>query len=140
VTIADVVRRGLGLDASVDVAVTELGELANINFVYRAEVAGGRALYVKVVPEQPKRLPVRVPRERVFSEAEGLRRFRALAGSEVVIPEVLFVDSAEFAIGMSDVGEGRQVLFEILPDGLPLLLDQAEALGGALALVHRRMR
>ena len=139
-SVEDIVRRGLGLDPSAAVSLTEIRDLANINYVYRAEVAGGRTLYVKVVPEQPKRFPVRLPRERAFSEAEGLRRFRALAGHDVVVPEVLFVDRGEFALGLSDVGAGRQVLFEILPAGFPLLNDQAEALGGALGLVHRRTR
>jgi aminoglycoside phosphotransferase (APT) family kinase protein len=140
VSVEDIVRRGLGLDPTAEVSLREISDLANINYVYRAEVAGGRTLYIKVVPEQPKRLPVRLPRERVFSEAEGLRRFRALAGLDVVIPEVLFVDREAMALGMSDVGQGRQVLFEILPAGFPLLNDQAEALGGALGLVHRRTR
>lgn len=137
--LAAAVRRGLRLADAEAVSLTELGELANINYVYRVDAAG-RRLYLKVVPEQPKRLPVRLPRERVYSEAEGLRRFRALAGNALVIPEVLFVDGEEMALAMSDVGEGRDVLFEILPDGFPLLAEQAETLGLALAAIHRGTR
>jgi len=137
--LAHVVRRGLGLSASDPVSMTEVGELANINYVYRVEVPG-RSLYLKVVPERPKRLPVRLPRERVFSEAEGLRRFRGLAGSHVVIPEVLFVDEEEMALAMSDAGAGREVLFNVIADRFDLLTDQAEALGRALGAVHRGTR
>jgi aminoglycoside phosphotransferase (APT) family kinase protein len=137
--LAAVVRRGLQLNDAVPVSLREVGELANINYVYRVEVPG-RSLYLKVVPERAKRLPVRLPRERVFSEAEGLRRFRALAGERVQIPEVLFVDEDEMALGMTDVGEGRHVLFELLPNGFELLGEQAEALGRALGAIHRGTR
>jgi aminoglycoside phosphotransferase (APT) family kinase protein len=133
--LADAVRRGLGLGAAEPVELREVSEFSNINYVYRVEAAG-RGLYLKAVPEQPKRLPVRLPRERVFSEAEGLRRFRALAAGAVVIPEVLFVDEQEMALAMSDVGEGRQVLFSLLPGQFALLAEQAEPLGRALGLVH----
>ena len=133
--LVDAVRRGLGLGDDEPVELHEVSEFSNINYVYRVE-AGGRGLYLKVVPERPKRVPVRLPRERVFSEAEGLRRFRALAAGAVVIPEVLFVDEQEMALAMSDVGEGRQVLFSLLPGQFDLLAEQAEALGRALGLVH----
>jgi aminoglycoside phosphotransferase (APT) family kinase protein len=133
--LADAVRRGLGLGAAEPVGLREVGEFSNINYVYRVEAAG-RTLYLKAVPERPRRVPVRLPRERVFSEAEGLRRFRALAAGAVVIPEVLFVDEQEMALGMSDVGEGRRVLFSLLPEQFALLAEQAEALGRALGLVH----
>ena len=133
--LVEAVRRGLGLGGSETVEVREVGEFSNINYVYRVEAAG-RSLYLKVVPEQPKRLPVRLPRERVFSEAEGLRRFGRLAGGAVVIPDVLFVDEEEMALGMSDVGEGREVLFSLLPERFELLAEQAAPLGRALGLVH----
>lgn len=137
--LSSIVRRGLQLEAGVPVSLTEVGELANINYVYRVEVPG-RSLYLKVVPERPKRLPVRLPRERVFSEAEALRSFRALAGDRFRIPEVLFVDDDEMALAMSDVGEGRQVLFHLLPDHFELLGEQAETFGRALGAIHRGTR
>jgi tRNA A-37 threonylcarbamoyl transferase component Bud32 len=137
--LADAVRRGLRLPGSVPVAMTEVGELANINYVYRVDVPG-RRLYLKVVPEQPKRLPVKLPRERVFSEAEALRLFRALAGESIVIPEVLFVDKEEMALAMSDAGAGRDVLFHVINDRFDLLTDQAESLGRALGAIHRGTR
>lgn len=144
--LAEVVRQGLGLGAETPVEIEEQDELSNINYVYRAQVSG-RSLFLKVVPERPKRFPVQMPRERVFSEAEGLRRFRTFARGAVVIPQVLFVDEQEFTLGMSDVGEGRQVLYTLLhgstlhgpagaPEGLALLGEQAEALGTALGAVH----
>ena len=108
---------------------------SNINYVYRVAVPE-RSLYLKLVPERPKRLAVQLPRERIFSEAEGMRRWRGLAGGAVLIPEVLFVDPQEMALGMSDVGEGREVLFDLLPDGLALFGEQAEALGRALGAIH----
>ncbi len=133
--LADAVRRGLGLGAADPVELREVSEFSNINYVYRVEAAG-RSLYLKAVPERPKRFPARLPRGRVFSEAEGLRRFRALASGAVVVPEVLFVDEQEMALAMSDVGEGRQVLFSLLPGQFALLAEQAEPLGRALGLVH----
>lgn len=129
------VRRGLQLGEAVPVSLTEVTEFTNINYVYRAEVPG-RIFYLKVVPERPKRFPTQMSRERVFSEAEGLRRFRRLAKDTVLIPEVLFVDREEMAIGMSDVGEGREVLFSVIADRFNLLGEQAEALGRALGAVH----
>ena len=134
-----VVRRGLQLADTVPVSVTEVVEFSNINYIYRAETPE-RSLYLKVVPERPKRFPVRMPRERVFSEAEGLRRFRKLAGSGVVIPEVLFVDEQEMVLGMSDEGVGRQVLFSVLPEQFDLLEELAESLGRALGNVHAGTR
>lgn len=131
----DAVRRGLGLSDAEPVELREVAEFSNINYVYRVEVPG-RSLYLKVVPERPKRFPARMPPERVFSEAEGLRRFRALAADHVLVPEVLFVDKQEMALGMSDVGEGRQVLFSLLPEQFDLLTEQAAPLGRALGAVH----
>ncbi|HEX8503062.1 MAG TPA: aminoglycoside phosphotransferase family protein [Pyrinomonadaceae bacterium] len=133
--LAAAVRRGLGLGEGDPVELREVGEFSNINYVYRVEAAG-RSLYLKAVPERPKRFPARMPPERVFSEAEGLRRFRRLAAGAVVVPEVLFVDDEEKALGMSDVGEGRQVLFSLLPEEFDLLAEQAAPLGRALGLVH----
>jgi len=129
------VRRGLGLSDTARISLQEEADLANINYVYRVETPD-RTLYLKVVPERPKRFPVRLPRERVFSEAEALRRFRSLADGLVVIPEVLFVDSQEMALAMSDVGVGRQVLFGILSEQFNLLEEQANALGLSLGKVH----
>jgi len=129
------VRRGMGFSDAVPVSLREEADLANINYVYRVETPE-RSLYLKVVPERPKRFPVRLPRERVFSEAEALRRFRALVNEHVVIPEVLFVDSQEMALAMSDVGSGRQVLFAVLSEQFDLLVEQANALGLALGRIH----
>src|SRR5580692_1364296 len=64
--LADAVRRGLHLNHAVPVSLKEDDGLANINYVYQVEIPG-RSLYLKVVPERPKRFPVRLPRERVFS-------------------------------------------------------------------------
>jgi len=133
--LADVVRRGLGLGATTPVSFHEISELSNINYVYRVETPE-RTLYLKVVPERPKRFAAQIPRERIFSEAEGLRRFRGLAGGVAMIPEVLFVDDREMALAMSDVGEGRQVLFTVLADRFDLLGEQAETLGWALGAIH----
>jgi aminoglycoside phosphotransferase (APT) family kinase protein len=133
------VRRGLNLSETVPVSMREVGAWANINYVYRVEVPG-RRFYLKVVPERPKRFPIRLPRERVFSEAEGLRRFHSLAGDEIVIPELLFIDGEEMALAMSDVGEGREVLLTLLPERFELLGEQAGVLGRALGAVHRATR
>lgn len=137
--LAAAVRRGLDLHADDRVLIREDGELSNINYVYRVEVPG-RSLYLKVVPERPRRLPIQLPRERVFSEAEGMRRFRELANGLIDIPDVLFVDRDEMAFGMSDVGVGREVLFPILGERFDLLAEQAEPLGRALGLVHAGTR
>ena len=129
------IRHHLELGTAVAVNVTEIDEFTNINYVYRAELPD-RSLYVKVVPERPKRLPASLPRERVRSEAEAMRRFRSLAGDAIVVPEVLFVDDREMAFAMTDVGRGRQVLFPVLADRYALLTEQAERLGQALGQVH----
>lgn len=130
-----VLARGLCLGDTAYVRFTEVAQFSNINYVYRVEVPG-RSLYLKVIPERGKRFPARLPRERVFSEAEGLRQFRRLVEDVVIIPEVLFVDDEEMAIGMSDVGENRQVLYSVLPEQFDLLSEQAAALGHALGAVH----
>jgi aminoglycoside phosphotransferase (APT) family kinase protein len=133
--LAEIVRRRLDLGGTVPVSLKEIGELSNINYVYQVETPG-RTLFLKVVPERPKRFAAHLPRERIFSEAEGLRRFRGLVAGVVVIPEVLFIDDQEMALGMSDVGEGRQVLFTVLAERFDLLSEQAEALGRALGSIH----
>lgn len=137
--LADSVRRGLGLPPESPVVLQEIKEHSNINYVFRTEAAG-RALYLKVVPERPRRFAAHLPRERLLSEAKALRRFRDLAGDVVRIPEVLFVDHEEMALGMSDVGEGRRVLFSLLPDRFELLHEQAERLGRAVGAIHRGTR
>jgi aminoglycoside phosphotransferase (APT) family kinase protein len=137
--LVDAVRRGLQLDDTVPVSLSEVAEFSNINYVYKVETSG-RTLYLKVIPERGKRFPATLPRERVFSEAEGLRRFRPLAADTILIPEVLFVDSQEMALGMSDVGEGRQVLFSVLAERFELLGEQAESLGRALGSIHSGTR
>lgn len=130
------IRRGMRLSENAAISLREHGEFSNINYVYRVEVPGPRSLYLKVVPERPRRLPILLPRERVFSEAEGLRRFRNLAGDGILIPQVLFVDEQVMALAMSDVGEGRQVLFTVLAERFDLLGEHADALGNALGAVH----
>lgn len=137
--VAAIVRRGLKLDPHEAVHATEVGELANINYVYRVETVRLQ-FYLKIVPERPKRLSVPLPRQRAFSEAAGLRLFHQHAHGEVVIPEVLFEDREAFAFGMTDAGAGREVLFRILPDRLDLLVEQAANLGRALAAVHSATR
>jgi aminoglycoside phosphotransferase (APT) family kinase protein len=130
-----VVRRGMDLSKAVPISIMEVGAWANINYVYRIDIPG-RRFYLKVVPERPKRFPIRLPRERVFSEAEGLRRFHNLAGNEIVTPELLFIDGEEMAMAMTDVGEGREVLLTLLPERFDLLSEQAGVLGRALGTVH----
>lgn len=137
--LAESVRRGLGLPQESPVALQEIEEHSNINYVFRGEAAG-RTLYLKVVPERPRRFAAHLPRERLLSEAEALRRFRDLAGDVVRIPEVLFVGHREMALGMSDVGNGRRVLFSLLPDRFELLHEQAETLGRAIGTIHRGTR
>lgn len=134
-SLAAAVRRGLQLETNVPVSLTEVVDFTNINYVYRVAVAG-RKIVLKVVPERPKRFPLGLSRERVFSEAEGLRRFHNLVKETIVVPEVLFVDREEMALGMSDVGDERVVLFSVLAEKFELLNEQAEALGQALGLVH----
>ena len=133
--LVDAVRRGLGLEATAAISVTEVVDFTNINYVYRVETPG-RSLYLKVIPERGKRFPVSLSRERVFSEAEGLRRFRSLVDRRIIVPEVLFVDRQEMALGMSDVGDQREVLFGVLNERFDLLGEQAEAFGEALGWVH----
>jgi len=73
----------LRLSDTVPVSLREEGELANINYVYRVELPD-RSLYLKVV-RNAQAFPSPLPEERLFSEAEALRRFRRLASREIVI-------------------------------------------------------
>ena len=56
------------------------------------------------------------------------------------VPEVLYVDQAAYALGMSDVGLGRRVLLEVIDERYALLTVQAVPLGTALGRVHSRSR
>lgn len=134
--LAAVVRRHLLEEPT---SITEVGALSNINYVYRVETPD-RDFYLKVVPEEPKRLPIKLPRERVFSEAAGLRVYREFAGADLVVPEVLFVDGDEMALAMSDVGGGREILFNVLSDDFELLAEQGDAIGRALGRIHGATR
>jgi hypothetical protein len=134
--LAAVVRRHLLEEPT---SITEVGALSNINYVYRVQTPD-RDFYLKVVPEEPKRLPIKLPRERVFSEAEGLRLYREFAGDDLVVPEVLFVDRDEMALAMSDVGNGREILFNVLADDFELLAEQGESFGRALGRIHGATR
>ena len=131
-------QRHLGVSGQV--ALEEISRHSNLNYVYRAR-AGNRSLYLKVVPERPRRLPIQLPRERVFAEAKAIGFFGQFAGSHVVVPEVLFVDETEFVLAMSDVGEGRQVLLDVIDSAYrSCFLPSANALGTALGLVHSGTR
>jgi len=134
--LAECVRRNLLVEPT---SITDVGELSNINYVYRVETPDG-SFYLKVIPEQPKRLPVKLPRERVFSEAEGLRVYRQYAGADLVVPEVLFVDAGEMALAMSDVGDGREILFQVIAEDFQLLAEQGDAIGRALGRIHAATR
>lgn len=137
--LADLVRRHLRLSVAEPVVLHPVGEHSNINHVYRV-AAAGRVIYLKQVPENPKRLAVSLPRHRILSEARALAVFRDLARGAVLVPEVLFVDAEQFVLGMSDVGEGRAVLFDRLAQEPDLLAEQGAALGRALARVHEGTR
>jgi aminoglycoside phosphotransferase (APT) family kinase protein len=130
-----IVRKQLGLSADETVSLEEISRHTNLNHVYKAHFAN-QSIYLKVVPERPKRLPISLPRERVFSEAEAIRIFRDHASGEVLVPDVLFVDKEEFVLGMTDVGQGRQVLLDLLDDHYSLFVMHAAALGRALGAVH----
>lgn len=134
-----VVRRHLRLPATQSLEIEEIVHHSNLNYVYRVRLSGS-AIYLKVVPERPKRLPMSLPRERVFAEAEAMRCFARHAGDEVLVPGVLFVDKDEFVLGMTDVGERRQVLLDVIQTKYPLFVAQAPALGCALAAVHSATR
>lgn len=137
--LAAAVREGLGLHPETDVEVSEVTEHSNFNYVYRASVEGV-AVYLKVAAARPKRFPIPLPRRRLFAEAEAIHRFGELCGDGIRVPDVLFLDRQRFVLGLTDVGEGRDVLLGLLPQGYDLLVEQAAALGGALARVHRGTR
>ena len=137
--LAEVVRRGLRLPPSADISLTEVTRWANLNYVFCVTADGGSS-YLKLVTQTPKLLKIELPRERIFFEAEAIRRFRALCGPTVSVPEVLFVDRDAYAMGMSDVGQGRRVLLEVIDEQYALLAMQAVPLGSALGRVHSRSR
>ena len=107
-TLADAIRRHLGLRDKDRVSLEEVGELSNINYVYRVDTTERGRSISRPFPSARNGCRSRLPRERVFSEAEGLRTFGALAGADLVMPEVLFVDGEEMALAMSDVGDGTR--------------------------------
>lgn len=135
----EIVCQALGLAPEDIVSLAEVTEHSNFNYVFRVTLSE-RDIFLKLAPEKPKRFEARLPRARIFAEAEALRRFRSLCGSSVVVPEVLFVDRQHFAIGMSDVGQGRRVLLEIIGTHYELLTSQAAPLGQALGAVHSGSR
>lgn len=137
--LAGVVRRGLKLPDTADISVAEVTRWTNLNYVFLI-TADGDSSYLKVVAETPKLLKINLPRERIFFEAEAIRRFRAVCGPTVSVPEVLFVDREAYALGMSDVGQGRRVLLEVIDEQYSLLVMQAVPLGSALGRVHSRSR
>jgi aminoglycoside phosphotransferase (APT) family kinase protein len=141
--IGRVVREALALTDEADVAVEEVVEHTNLNFVYRVVVDDGRrarsVLYLKVGTETTKRLGVRAPRERTLFEAEAIRRFATLSEGPLLVPRIVFVDSARVVVGMSDVGTGRRVLLDAFAEG-EFPEETAGPLGRALGAVHSRSR
>src|SRR5437870_356791 len=137
--LAQVVRGGLRLPQTAEVSVREVTHLGNLNYVFQV-TADGDTSYLKVVTARPKLLPIDLPRERIFFEAEAINRFRTICGPTVCVPEVLFVDRDAYALGMSDVGRGRRPLLEVIDDQYSLLLTHAVALGSALGHAHARSR
>jgi aminoglycoside phosphotransferase (APT) family kinase protein len=138
-TLERIVRKHLKISLGQPVDIEEISRHSNLNYVYKARV-GGSSIYLKMVPERPKRLPMSLPRERVFAEAEAMRCFARHSADEVLVPGVLFVDPDEFVLGMTDVGERRQVLLDVIHTSYPVFVAQAPALGTALAAVHSSTR
>lgn len=134
-----IVRSGLSLDNETSVEVSEVTRWTNLNRVFVAR-AGSASLYLKLATERPKQIDLPLPRERIFFEAAATARFHALSGDSVLIPEVRFVDRQNYLIALSDVGQGRQVLLEIIDRQYPLLVAQAMPLGTALGRIHRASR
>ncbi|MEM7050929.1 MAG: phosphotransferase [Acidobacteriota bacterium] len=134
-----VVRTALDLAPAAPVELEEVEAFSNFNYVYRVR-AGGDSFYLKQVAEKPKHFDVRLPRERIFSEAEAMRRFQELAGDAVRVPRLLGLDREAYAFVMSDVGAGRRVLLDVVGQCFERLAEQAEALGTALGRVHRASR
>jgi len=133
--LAQVVRNGLRLSPATDVAVSEVTRWTNLNYVFRATVDGS-SIYLKAVAASPKHLPITLPKERIVYEARAIGLFRGLCGPTVLMPEVLFVDHENFVLGMTDVGEGRDVLLEVIDDRYPMLVEQAVPLGYAMGKIH----
>lgn len=134
-TLTGIILRGLRLPFDEPVTIVEVSHCSNFNYVYRA-VVGTRSVFLKIVPEKPKKFDVQLPRERIVSEAEALRRFRCFSGKTVLVPDILFVDCDHFALCMSDVGRGRTTLFDVILKKYRLFTEQAHNLGQALGLVH----
>ncbi|HKD80594.1 MAG TPA: aminoglycoside phosphotransferase family protein [Candidatus Angelobacter sp.] len=135
-TLTQIILRGLHLPLDEPVTIVDVSRHSNFNYVYRALV-GIVSVFLKIVPEKPRKFDVRLPRERIAGEAEALRRFRCFSGETVLVPEVLFLDAEHYALGMSDVGRGRTALFDVILKKYPLFSEQAHNLGQALGLVHR---
>lgn len=134
-TLADLIRYHMRLGPEHDITISEVTEHSNFNYVYRASF-DDRQIFLKVVPDKPKRFDVQIKRERIFAEAEAIQRFKRLCGSYVSVPEVLFVDREHFVLGMADVGQGRQLLIDVVAWNYDLLLEQAAPLGRALGAVY----
>ena len=139
VDLAQVARKGLQLPEHASITVSEVTRWANLNYVFKV-TADGFSMYLKVVMDTPKLMKINLPKERIFFEAEAIRKFRELCGSTVVVPEVFFIDREAYALGMSDVGGGRRVLMEVIDDQYSLLVAQAIPLGTALGKVHSSSR
>jgi tRNA A-37 threonylcarbamoyl transferase component Bud32 len=137
--LAEIARRGLKLPATAHICVREVTHLANLNYVFHV-VADGASSYLKVVTDTPKLLNVKLPRERIFYEAVAIDKFRRLCGPTVAVPQVLYVDKDAYALGMSDVGQDRRPLLEVIDDEYSLLGANVAALGIALGQVHSRSR
>jgi aminoglycoside/choline kinase family phosphotransferase len=137
--LVEVARRGLKLPANADIAVREVTHLANLNYVFHV-VANGASSYMKVVADTPKLLKVKLPKERIFYEAVAIDKFRRLCGPSVAVPQVLYLDKEAFALGMSDVGQDRRPLLEVIDDQYSALGANVVALGSALGQVHSRSR
>ncbi len=138
-TLEEMVRRHFRASLREAVVIREVTRHSNLNFVFTATV-GGRRIYLKVVPERPKKLPMALPRRRVFAEAESMQIFANAAGGAVEVPETLFVDRRHYVLGLSDVGRRRRVLLDTLPADYSLLIAAAEPLGAALGRVHSSTR
>lgn len=112
---------------------------SNSNFVYKATLEN-RSIYLKVVADMPKNFGGDVLKDRIQGEALATTIFREKTLHYIDVPEVLFLDKEQSILGMTDIGENREVLLDVIDKHYEILLSKSVCLANAIASIHYNTR
>lgn len=112
---------------------------SNFNHLFRCRYAGVD-YYLKVSMDSPKAMPGLLPKERIVGEARAMRFYAECAEGLIEVPKVVGTDAQTCCLLMTDVGDGRCNLADVVRDDYGLYVSSIGAVAHTVGRCHGSSR